>query len=106
MPIEFREEATHNGVKGITIMTFSIRTFEDAAQNDPELPKGVNRMSFAESIRTSQHPYIRFPNTFSGTEYRVTFDELTREYPEADFEKSFLSIDTRFIPDKYRNLQV
>jgi hypothetical protein len=96
MAIQFREEINYQGLSGITIMTFKVIAYENLQQDDCKRHGGKPPVSLADEMRYSDKNYIWFPNPYSGTVNRVTFEELLREYEGMDFENAFLQISTRF----------
>jgi hypothetical protein len=96
MAILFREEINYQGMTGITIMTFRLIAYENLDQGMFEKHGGKRPVSLAEAMRASDKAYVWFPNPYSGTVNRVTFEELMREYEGMDFENAFLQISTRF----------
>jgi hypothetical protein len=96
MAIQFREEINYQGLSGITVMTFRVIAYENLQQDDCKRHGGKPPVSLADEMRYSDKNYVWFPNPYSGTVNRVTFEELMREYEGMDFENAFLQISTRF----------
>jgi hypothetical protein len=99
MPIQYQEEATHIGQIGILTTTVNLISRAEAVLRNSQRPG----MSMGELMQCTGGSSITLINPILNTNFTLSFDELRRAFPEADFENSVVIVDIRFQPDKTRN---
>ena len=100
MPVQFQKEMMHEGKSGISTMTFSLVRYEDRDEATKKLTGQDKPPSFASMMRDAKKSYIIFRSDLYSGDVQVTFEEITSEYAEIDYEGVYLLISTKWLPNK------
>lgn len=100
MPIQFQQEATLDGLSGTMITTINLISRAEAVLRNSQRP-GLTMREVMQC--TGRSTDITLINPLSNTNFTLSFDDLRRDFPEADFENSILIVDFEFQPDRTRN---